>query len=161
MDLPEFGGSLREAREKIRRFHLEAEDLAELASDDREAHAIEEAVENRTREKVCDKASAAKAGKNTNDANEHGERHRELEVACGIGARQRHQGRCDHRASRGIRPHHELPARAEESVYDARKNGRIETDDRRKSRELCVSDGGGNLNRSDGEPSDQIRAKIF
>ena len=54
-----------------------------------------------------------------------------------------------------------MPARAEESVYDARKNGRIETDDRRKSRELCVSDGGGNLNRSDGEPSDQIRAKIF
>jgi hypothetical protein len=61
----------------------------------------------------------------------------------------------------GIWANHELPARAEESVYDARKNGRIETDDRRKSCELCVGDGGGNLNRSDGEPGNQIRAKIF
>jgi hypothetical protein len=34
-----------------------------------------------------------------------------LEVACGIGVRKRDQGRCDHRASRGVRPHHELPPR--------------------------------------------------
>jgi hypothetical protein len=61
----------------------------------------------------------------------------------------------------GLWANHELPARAEESVYDAQKNGRIETDDRRKSREWCVGDRGGNLNRSDGEPGNQIRAKIF
>ena len=87
MDLTEFGGSLREAREKIRPFHFEAEDLAELASDDREAHAIEKADQDRTRKKVRDKASAAQPSKNANDAGEHGERHRELEVACGIGSR--------------------------------------------------------------------------
>ena len=47
VDLSEFCDSLREAWEEIRRFHLEAEDLAELTGDNREAPAVEEAVENR------------------------------------------------------------------------------------------------------------------
>ena len=47
VDLPEFCDSLGQARQKIRRFHPESEDLAELASDNRETRAIEEAVENR------------------------------------------------------------------------------------------------------------------
>jgi hypothetical protein len=57
-------GTVRLRAKKIMRrtnenFHLKAEDLAELTSDNREARAVEEAVENRPWEKVCDKASAA------------------------------------------------------------------------------------------------------
>jgi hypothetical protein len=96
-----------------------------------------------------------------NDADEHGERHRELEVARGIGSRQRHKGRRDHRTGRGVRPDHELPAGAEECIDNARKDGRIKTDERRKSRELCVGNGGRNLNRGYGDASDQIGAKVF
>jgi hypothetical protein len=67
--------------------------------------------------------------------------------------------RPSHRSRRP--PDHELPAGAEECIDNARKDGRIKTDERRKSRELCVGNGGRNLNRGYGDASDQIGAKVF
>jgi hypothetical protein len=54
VDLSEFRDSLREAWEEIRRFHLEAEDLAELTGDNREARAVGEAVDANSLETVAD-----------------------------------------------------------------------------------------------------------
>jgi hypothetical protein len=73
--LTELSDDLQEARNNATLGHRKAEDLAGLAKNDRERHAIEKADENRPRQEVCERAKPEEACRHAEKSGEESERY--------------------------------------------------------------------------------------
>ena len=160
---------LREVEAVDERLHLvdeavgvgrEAEQLRELADDDRDRQADHVADLHLLREQVGDEAELAEPEADLDRGDEQrqhaGERDELGRVA---GDRERDDRGEDQRPERRVRAEHEDPRRPEERVADEARDRRVEAVDGRQPRELGVRHALRNEDRRQNDPGDEVRAQ--
>ncbi|MCY1530007.1 hypothetical protein D9M68_651800 [compost metagenome] len=124
---------------------LVAQQLAQLPRQQAEADAVEVTDQDRPRQEAGDEAGADEPGEDGQQADHHGDDHRQvdqpLRVACGEGG----DGGRDHGGGGGVGPHHELPGATHQGVDQHRQDAGVEPDLRGKADDLRIGDGSGNL----------------
>ena len=114
----------------------EAEQLGQLADDDRQRESVHVADLGRLREQVGHEPEVGDPRDGHDHPDEQGQHRRQRDglgrVTAGQGQRRDRRG--DHRPQRGVRPEHEDARRAEDRVAEQAEDRGVETGDRRAAR---------------------------
>jgi hypothetical protein len=130
-------GDVPEERVRVDR---EAEELRQLADDDRQGKSVHVAEDRRLRQQVRDEAELADTGHDHQQPGDHREAGGEQDCSRRVSARAgegQDRGR-DHRAKGRVRAEDEDLRRAEDGVRNQAEHRRVEPRHRWQARELCV-----------------------
>ena len=135
----------------------EAEELRQLAHDDRDAEPVHVADLHLAREQVGDEAELPEAERHLDEPDEEGEhageRDRGRRVADG---EQRDDRGEDQRRDRRVGSEHQHPRRAEHGVADQARDRRVQPGDGRQPGQLRVRHALGHQDRGEHEPGDGV-----
>ncbi|MCY1301194.1 hypothetical protein D9M70_507890 [compost metagenome] len=151
----------QQAGDKAAGLGLVAQQLAQLAGQQAEADTVEIADQDRPRQEAGDESGAYEAGEDRQQADHHRDYHRQVHQPLRITGRQWGDGRSHHGRGGGIGPDHELPGAADQGVDEHRQDAGIEPDLGRKTDDLGVGDGGGNLHGGHRQAGGEVGAQPF
>ena len=137
----------------------EAEQLRELADDDRDRQAVHVADLHLARQQVGDEAELRDAEPDLDEPDEQRQHPRERDRLPRIlGDQERHDGGEDQRRHRRVRPEHEHARRTEDRVADEAPDRRVEARDRGEPGQLGVRHALRHEDRGEHETGDEVRS---
>ena len=138
----------------------EAEQLRQLADDDRDAEAVHVSDLHLLGEQVGDETEFSKPEPNLGEADEHRQHARQRDRGLGVAAREqrRYRGQ-DQRGDRRVGPEDQHPRGAEHRVADQARDRRVKTRDRRKPGELGVRHALRDEDRGEDDPGEEVRSQ--
>ena len=160
LGVAEVGDDVPHLLEEVVALSFDAEELGDLADDDRQREADDEPLQHRLGDEVGEEAEPRQPGDEREESRGEGEQRREggeilIRPAGGqVGHRRRRQ-----RGGRRHRPDDEMPAAAERRVEDQRGRGGVQADDRRDAGDRGVGQRLGHQHRPDGQPGDDVAAQ--
>ena len=157
--LPEVAEQSPELLEEVAVGLLDAEQLRDLADDDREREPDDEALEHGLRDEAREEAEAAEPGEQCDHADDERERDRELHELVRSDGSERGDRRGRECRSRGHRPGHEVARAAEGGVEDQRRRCRVQAVDRRNAGDRGVGERLRHEHGPDRQPGDQVAAQ--
>ena len=158
-DVAEFAHGLPEAREGVAGVDVDPEKLRELRDHERDRDAVQVPHQHGPGEVVGDPAEPEQARQPEARRDEQREHRRELRRIVAPRDGEREDGGRDERRGRAFGADHEPPRGAEEDVRDGRQQERVEAVDRRQSRELPVGHRGGERERRDRQPGEEVTTR--
>ena len=158
-DVAELAHGLPQAREGVAGVDVDPEELRELCDHERDRDAVQVPHQHGPGEVVRDPAEPEQPRQPEARRDEQREHRGELGRVVAPGDGHREHGGRDERRGRAFGADHEPSRRAEQDVRDGRQQERVEPVDRRQPCELPVRHRGGQRERRDRQPCEEVATR--
>ena len=155
----EGGDQSPELLEEVAGGAVDAEQLGQLAHDDGQREADDEALEDRFGDEPREEAQPQQAGDERDHSGDDGQRRGEGDVVAAAGVGDRRDGRRRESGGRGHRTDDEVPRGPEHRVEHEGRRRRIQADDRGRARDGGVCERLRHEDRPDGRPRHEVVAQ--